>query len=244
MHHIVYANSNRSLKEDPCQQGNCDEKFFALLPSLQGLHKSYKLNEFCHGQNKLILEVGSESGAYDQSERILFAEKLATVNSRNNCGSSSNNVVGDSPCFGECFEDKIGGALEGKLGEKSYASISEKYGIIPVTGSSEDLSELNRKPCALVGLESDVKPYLLDCINHVPCPKHHDNVKVVASRDDEENSVWCTQHSTISKTYTPTAGIRERRTNKLSASRHWRVAQNLKGGEGYFRMCYLCYALA
>ncbi|XP_041027064.1 telomere repeat-binding protein 5-like [Juglans microcarpa x Juglans regia] len=211
LHHIVYANSNRereaegiSLKEDSCLQGNCDEKFFAFLPGLQGHHKSYKLNEFCHGQNNLILEVGSASGVYDQSEMIFFAKKLAAVNSRNNCGSSSNSVIGDSPCFGEFFKDKVGGVLEGKLGDKSYTSISEKDGIIPITGSSEDLIQLDREPHALVGSESDVKPSLLDCINHVPCPKHYDNVKVI-SRDDDENSVLCTQHITISKSYTPTA---------------------------------------
>ncbi|KAG6640071.1 hypothetical protein I3843_10G137900 [Carya illinoinensis] len=235
LHHIVYANSNRerdegrSLKQDSCQRGTCDEKFFAFLPGLQGHHKSYKLNEFCHGQNNLILEVGSASGAYDQSEMIFFAEKLATVNSRNNCVSSSNSVIGDSPCFGEFFEDKVGGVLEGKLGDKSYTSISEKDGIIPITGSSEDLIELDREPHALVGSESDVKLSLLDCINHVPCPKHYDNVKVI-TRDDDENSVRCSQHSTISKSYTPTAGIRER-TKKLSASRNWREAQKLKGGQ-------------
>ncbi|KAG7964815.1 hypothetical protein I3843_09G190000 [Carya illinoinensis] len=238
-HHILYSNSKRergvegeSLEKDPCCQGNCSNKSFAHAPGLQEHHKSYRVNGFSCDRDDHMLEIDSTSNTYGQSEMIIFAEKWATVSSTSNCGCSASSTLGDSPCFGEHFEDKAGCMFEGKLGAESYKSKGKKDGIPCVIGSSEDLIKLDMEPHAQVGSESDAKASLLrDCISHGPFPKHCDHVKVV-SRDDDENSVECTQASTISKFSRPRPppDIGERKIKKLSASRQWRP-QNLKGAK-------------
>ncbi|KAF5476080.1 hypothetical protein F2P56_007822 [Juglans regia] len=237
-HHILYSNIKRergdegeSLKKDPCRHGNCSDKSFAHSPGLQEHHKSYRVNGFSHARDNHMLEIDSTSNTYGQSEMIFFAEKWATVSSTSNCGCSSSSILGNSPCFGEHFEDKVGCVFEGKLGAESYESKGKKDGIPCVIGSSKDLIKLDMEPHARVGSESDAKASLLrDCISHGPFPKHCDNLKVV-SRDDDENSVECTQPSTISKFSRPPPDIEERRIKKLSAARQWRQSQNLKGGK-------------
>jgi hypothetical protein len=235
MPRIRNANSKRDiecegrlLKKDPCGQGNCDEKSFACVPGLQGHHESYTLNEFSHVQDNQVLEVGSASNTYDKSEMICFSKKLATVSIKNNCGSSSSRVVGHSLSFGEFSEENVG-VLARKLEAEPHKSRSEKNGTLPVSDSSEDPMELDRRSLALVGSECDVKVSLLrDCLNVGTLPRHYDNVEVV-SRDDDENSVGCTQPSTLSKSYRPPPDIGERRIKKLSASRQWRESQKFKG---------------
>ncbi|XP_059428641.1 telomere repeat-binding protein 5-like isoform X2 [Corylus avellana] len=228
--HVLNANSKRgiecegrSLKEDARGQGNCDEKSFACVPGLQEHPESYTLNEFSHVQDNQILEVGSASNTCDESEMICFTKKLATVSIKSNCGSSSSRVVGHSLSFGEFSEEKVEA--------EPHKSRSEISGILPVADSSEDLMELDRESLALVGPESDAKVSLLrDFIDVGTFPRCYDNVKVV-SRDDDENSVGCTQPSTISKSYRPPPDIGERRIKKLSASRHGRESQKFKDGK-------------
>lgn len=245
--HIFYTNSKRERgdegqlsKEDPCELGYFDEKSFACVPDYQGHHKSYTLNEFCQAHENISHKVGSASNAYDHSETTCFDEKLATVSRKNSCGYSSSRVVGGSPDFGKFFEGKVGGVLKRKLEDEPHKSRIERDKSLTVASSSEDPMELDRKLPALVGSESDVKVVLSrDCINFGPFPRHCDNVKVV-SRDDDENSVGCTQTSTTTKAYRSPPNIGDRRIKKLSASRHWRKSQKLKG-RGYFGTSNLLY---
>lgn len=234
--HIFYANSKgeredegRSIKKDPCEGENFDEKSFACVPGFQGHHKSYKLNEFCEAHDNISHKVGSASNTYDHSEVTCSAEKLATISRKNNCGYSSSRVVGGPPYFGDFYEGKVGGILESKLEDGPYRSRSGRDLSLTVAGSSEVPMELDREPLALVDLESDVKvTSSRDCVNFVPFPRHCDNMKVV-SRDDDENSVGCTQTSTIMKAYRSPPDIQQRRMKKLFPSRHWRKSQKLKG---------------
>ena len=234
--HIFYTNSKgeredegRSIKKDPCEGENFDEKSFACVPGFQGHHKSYKLSEFCQFHDNISHKVGSASNTYDHSEVTCSAEKLATISRKNNCGYSSSRIVGGPPYFGDFYKGKLGGILESKLEDGPYRSRSGRDHSLTVAGSSEDPMELDREPLALVDSESDVKVTLSrDCVNFVPFPRHCDNMKVV-SRDDDENSVGCTQTSTITKAYRSPPDIQQRRMKKLFPSRHWRKSQKLKG---------------
>lgn len=247
-HHILYSNSRRkrgdegeSLKEDSYRHGDCSEKLFAHRPSLHEHRKSYKVNGLSHARDNLMLEIDSTSNTYGQPEMIFFSEKWATVSSTNNCRcSSSSSILGDSPCFGEHFEDTVGCVFEGQLGAESYKSKTD--GIPCVIGSSEDPIKLDMESHTLVGSESDAKASLLrDCLSRGSFLKHCDNVKVV-NRDDDENSVECSQPSSISKFSRPPPDIGERRINKLSASRQLRQPQNLKG-RGLVLLFVLCLML-
>ncbi|KAM4077992.1 hypothetical protein ACB094_09G001600 [Castanea mollissima] len=236
--HIFYTNSKgeredegRSIKKDPCEGGSFDEKSFACVPGFQGHHKSYKLNEFCQAHDNISHKVGSASNAYDHSEVTCSAEKLATISRKNNCGYSSSRVVGGPPYFGDVYEGKVGAILESKLEDGPYRSRRGIDQSLTVAGCSEDQMELEREPLALVDSESDVKVTLSrDCVNFVPFPRHFDNIKVV-NRDDDENSVGCTQTSTITKAYRSPPDIQQRRMKKLFPSRHWRKSQKLKDGK-------------
>ncbi|KAK4551781.1 hypothetical protein RGQ29_032258 [Quercus rubra] len=236
--HIFYTNSKgeredegRSIKKDPCEGENFDEKSFACVPGFQGHQKSNKLNEFCQAHDNISHKVGSASNTYDHSEVICSAEKLATITRKNHCGYSSSRVVGGPPYFGDFYEGKVGGILESKLEDGPYRSRSGRDQSLTVAGSSEDPMELDREPLALVDSESDVKVTLSrDCVNFVPFPRHCDNMKVV-SRDDDENSVGCTQTSTVTKAYRSPPDIQQRRMKKLFPSRHWRKSQKLKDGK-------------
>ncbi|XP_057449183.1 telomere-binding protein 1-like isoform X2 [Lotus japonicus] len=91
--------------------------------------------------------------------------------------------------------------------------------------SFEDL--LGGNPPALISLGDNTK---LSGSNDIPCSSlshGSDNVPVV-SRDDDENSSWCTHPSTKTKSFRPKKGIYDNRIGKILASKFRKVAEKSK----------------
>ncbi|CAI0393081.1 unnamed protein product [Linum tenue] len=123
--------------------------------------------------------------------------------------SSRKMAVGFSGNFDDSIETKVDGKVEDNLKDELFKSDKLENGTCGGMFSSDNTL----------------------CAHHIPhcsSPANGDNVNIVSSRDDDENSSGCTHPSTMKRFFRRTPRIGDRRIKKIFASRCWKVASRLK----------------
>ncbi|KAG9454661.1 hypothetical protein H6P81_007565 [Aristolochia fimbriata] len=221
----------KPFKQEPHDQGSCDESVSAFNARLQkhnpsGLHK-----DCSHALDDTPFNLTSTITTSDGCKKTVRPEEF-TAKVRNAIGvfpgssQGNSNSERGSPSM-ESHKSKMYEEFENKVVTDAQKTGSVVTGTSPV---SDDHMEMDSKPPVLVSSDSSVEvPLGGEHIARVgPLPKSHNNVNVV-SRDDDENSSGCTQPSTISmKTYRPPARFGDRRIKKLLASKYWKAAPTVK----------------
>ncbi|XP_068635647.1 telomere repeat-binding protein 5-like [Aristolochia californica] len=215
------------LKQEPHDQGSCDESVSAFNGRLQkhshiGIHKDHS-HAFNDDSFKHTSTITNSDGCKktvlpeESTDKVMNAFSLFPGGSQGN-----SNFERGSPSIAESHKSKVHAEFEKKVETENQKIGSVITGISPI---SDDQME-DTKPPALVSSDSSVEvPLGGDHIAHGgPLPKSHNNVRVV-SRDDDENSSGCTQPSTITrKTYRPPACFGDRRMKKFLASKYWKAS--------------------
>ncbi|XP_077232746.1 telomere repeat-binding protein 5-like [Tasmannia lanceolata] len=228
----------KPFKQEPCDQGSCDESVIAFNKAPQRNTQTYASNKYLHAQDDVTLRSASRIIKSERSEKVACAEESINQKSRNEFGNSVGlshgkcNSESGSPGYAESH----GGKTEDEFERRAEA---ENKGIRSVINknsldmcSSEDPIELDTKPPVLVSSGSSVEVPL--CGDHIPCGSHprcQYDVNVLC-RDDDENSSGCTQPSTISMKAFRSPRLGDRRIRKLRAPKFLKVAPKLlKDGE-------------
>ncbi|XVF08106.1 hypothetical protein REPUB_Repub06bG0197300 [Reevesia pubescens] len=222
-------------QEDERQSSKCnhsDQETYDEKTFIHGYHQIYTLNKFSHAQDQFNLKDFSSLKSFDQSENICLADQLANINGRN--ANLSAEVVISSLLSGDFSEGQVENA-----GAELSSIQSVETATLPLTGSL-DVLEMDHKPPAFFCSESKLKASLFkDWISLGPS-RHSDNIETV-SRDDDENSIGCTQAATTLKAFRLPSYVADRRIKNLSSSRHWRVSPNLNGGASFRNgICQFC----
>lgn len=160
--------------------------------------------EFLRGHVISAIETNSKAelliNQSRRSEKIYFATKWSSFNSRNACRGPSGNVCGESP------RSRV--LVKGCL----------------------DTEEQCRKPPAPVSSDSNLRASLFRGWKTFGCfSKYFADIEV-ASGDDDETSFRCSQPGTMVTAYKPSPNVVHRGSGNLSVSRHWITAPKMKGG--------------
>ncbi|XP_077215240.1 telomere repeat-binding protein 3-like isoform X2 [Tasmannia lanceolata] len=238
---LELQDEEKPFKQDPCDQGSCDESVIAFKEASQRNTQTYTLKEYSRAQEDANLKPPSLITKSERSEKVACAVELIIKKSRNGFRNSQSPIHGKcnsesgSPGRAESHGGKTEDEFEGKVEPENQKIGSVIHGNIPDMCCLEDPMELellDSKPPALVSSDSSVEVPL--CGDHIPRGSHpwcQNDVKEV-SRDDDENSSRCTQPSTISFKAFRSPRLGDRRIRKSWASKFWKVAPTLlKDGE-------------
>ncbi|KAM7496527.1 hypothetical protein LguiA_020941 [Lonicera macranthoides] len=205
------------LKIKPCDKSVSEGSFSVSEPVSQAPIVNHTLKEFLDVHNDAASVISS-----DCSEKVDSTAKLVNGESRIGLGSFDSKVNVGLSGYGVSFRCM----LEDKSKKKAITEspFTEKVSVSANVDmcSSEDPS----------ALDNSVK---VPCRDHSSCgfsPVCRDDVKLV-SRDDDENSSWCTQPSTGNKAPRPSPCIADRRIRKILASKCWKVTQKVKEEEHF-----------
>ncbi|XP_058109614.1 telomere repeat-binding protein 2-like [Magnolia sinica] len=216
------------FKQEPCDQGSCDESTIASKVSLQRHGQNCAPKEYSHAHDDLTVGCASvitkSNGPENTCAEGLIVEKSLELGNFPGTIHGKCQVEKGFPGSAESRDGKVEGQT-GRQFETEQKSAINGMGLDSC--SSEEPVELDTKPPPLVSSDSSVEVPLYG--NHIPCSsfaRYQDDAKVV-SRDDDENSSGCTQPSTItSKAFRPPC-VGDRRIRKQLATKHRKVSPKL-----------------
>lgn len=220
---------NKSLEEKSCDR-DCYERNFLFTEIVsEAPNPNSCSNELACTQNDIISRPASGITSSDCSEKIGSAEQLVNDDCKLSLGICIPSVDIESSGFrlsvNSGSEDESRKDIKLDSANIRNLSISNKVSIC----SSGHPEASDRKSSALVCSVDSVKfPF---CTDHAPCgsfPVNRENVKLV-TRDDDDNSSECIEHSTKNKAFKP---LGDRRFRKFLAPKHCKITSNVKDDEG------------
>lgn len=242
----------KAIKHDPHEHGGSDESAFVTKLSSHMCGLDYVLEDHSHAQDGVtsppIKVACSEESITENKKDESSQEKCHTERGSSGFAEFLDGKMDDRTerhslqrrCYTEKGSSKVVEIPSGKLEDQIEGQLEARHqrigcmaqGIAQDMYSSKDPMELDIKPPALVSSDSSIEvPLCGDPTSGGLFPGCQGGVKVV-SRDDDENSLRCTQRCTISLKAFRQPHIGERRIRKMLASKFWKVAPTLlKNGE-------------
>lgn len=214
-----------SFKQEPCDQGSCDESAPVFMPGSHRHSQDRSSMEYSHvkkdstsGRASVTMK-SEKPDVTSRAEGLIFDENRKEYENYPQTIHETCHVEGGSPGSAESHGGKVEDEIERQLEVEQQRTRSLINGTVSDIIHWDDPMEMDTKPPALVSSDSSVEVPMYGAQNPCSLFSRCRDVKVV-SKDDDENSSGCTQRSTSTLKSFRLPSLGDRRIRKLMASKY------------------------